>query len=226
MFNDFVSYSFDSKKLQVIMIDYDPWFVLKDVCQFLEIQNIQDAFNGLDYDEKDTYTEEPDGVNYGEKIISESGLYSLIYRSDNQNVKRFKRWIIDEIMPEIREQSITNEVFKFNPIEYCTKIKDNSFKEFVKLHILLGVGRKYSVQSDTLYRNYFYFCTLKNLVPLLEEKFFYNFNSAFGKLIEQRKIKSDFRNKKCVMYTNISLLKDEVSDKELEETLFIPKNKR
>lgn len=40
--------------VRVIMKDGEPWFVAKDVCECLELDNVTEALRGLDDDEKIT----------------------------------------------------------------------------------------------------------------------------------------------------------------------------
>ena len=41
--NSVVPFTFGSQRLQVILIDGEPWFVLTEVCRILEIANSRDA---------------------------------------------------------------------------------------------------------------------------------------------------------------------------------------
>lgn len=86
----------------------EPWFVLADVCRALEIKNPSDAAGRLDADEKMTLalTEGQTGVRGGPRvmtIINESGLFSIILRSDKPGAKRFKKWVTSEVLPTIRK---------------------------------------------------------------------------------------------------------------------------
>jgi prophage antirepressor-like protein len=59
------------------------WFVAKDVCDALAINNPSQAVSYLDEDEQSLITNESlsNSRNPNVKIINESGLYSLILRS-------------------------------------------------------------------------------------------------------------------------------------------------
>ena len=46
----------DFDKVRIVMIEGEPWFVAKDVCNALEISNSRDALVRLDDDEKITLT--------------------------------------------------------------------------------------------------------------------------------------------------------------------------
>jgi prophage antirepressor-like protein len=84
----------------------EPWFVAADVCRVLEIANPRDAVSSLDEDEKATVAN-PDGRpgSPGAKvfnIISESGLYALIFKSRKPEAKAFRKWVTQEVLPAIR----------------------------------------------------------------------------------------------------------------------------
>lgn len=82
----------------------EPWFVAKDVCDILEIENSRKATADLDSDEKNTVTIS-NGIagNPNKTIISEAGLYRLIMRSRKPEAKDFQRWVTHEVLPSIRK---------------------------------------------------------------------------------------------------------------------------
>lgn len=93
---------------RVIDRNGEPWFVLADVCRSLGIKNPSDAAARLDDDEKMTLdiTEGHSGVRGGARrmtVINESGLYSVILRSDKPEAKQFKKWVTSEVLPSIRK---------------------------------------------------------------------------------------------------------------------------
>ena len=85
----------------------EPWFVAKDVCDILGIENSRKATAELDSDEKNTVTIS-DGIpgNPNKTIISEPGLYKLIMRSRKPEARTFKRWVTHEVLPSIRKHGI------------------------------------------------------------------------------------------------------------------------
>ena len=92
--------------VRVVMKDGEPWFVAKDVCECLELDNVTEALRGLDDDEKITLSN-PEGnpragIPHQMNVVSEAGLYSLILRSRKPEAKAFKRWITHEVLPSIR----------------------------------------------------------------------------------------------------------------------------
>lgn len=97
----------DSNEFRVIDRNGDPWFVLSDVCARLGIANPSDAASRLDDDERMTLgvSEGHSGKRGGARmitIINESGLYSIILRSNKPEARRFKKWVTAEVLPAIR----------------------------------------------------------------------------------------------------------------------------
>lgn len=96
---------FEGHRMRVEMMDGEPWFVAKDVCECLGLDNVSQALAGLDEDEKRQLASNiinPDVGGRGTLVVNESGLYSLILRSRKPEAKRFKKWVTSEVLPGIR----------------------------------------------------------------------------------------------------------------------------
>ncbi|WMW65965.1 BRO family protein [Nitratidesulfovibrio liaohensis] len=98
-----------SGNLRVIMKDDEPWFVAKDVCLALGFSvksngdvNTTHATRNLMPDEIIT-RRMSDGRGAASILISESGLYKLIMRSDKPAAKAFQDWVTREVLPSIRK---------------------------------------------------------------------------------------------------------------------------
>ena len=84
--------------------DGEPWFVLKDICDALNLKNISDVASRLDSEGVST-TEVIDnrGVRRNTFLVSEAGLYEVIFMSRKPEAKAFKRWVTSEVLPSIRK---------------------------------------------------------------------------------------------------------------------------
>lgn len=127
-------FDFKGRQVRTVMVDNEPWFVGKDVCDALELSNTTEALRGLEEDEKaqlDTNIINPEVGGRGTYIVSEAGLYSLILRSRKPEAKEFKRWVTHEVLPTIRRHGayMTPEVIEktlTNPdfiIKLATELK-------------------------------------------------------------------------------------------------------
>ena len=87
----------------------EPWFVAKDVCDILGIENPGNAYARLLNDEisdiRLTDTRFKGGATQARsmKIVFESGLYTLIMRSRKKEAIEFQRWVTREVLPSIRK---------------------------------------------------------------------------------------------------------------------------
>lgn len=85
-------YSYSGSAVRVVMLGDPPapWWVAKDVCDILGYANVTKTLNDhLDEDERNTLTiREGNRGNPEMNIISESGLYALIMRSEKTASQR------------------------------------------------------------------------------------------------------------------------------------------
>lgn len=108
MNSEIQTFNFNASTLRTLIDEAgDPWFVAKDVCDILGLENSRKATADLDPDEKNTVTIS-DGIpgNPNKTIISEPGLYKLIMRSRKPEAKTFQRWVTHEVLPSIRKHGI------------------------------------------------------------------------------------------------------------------------
>jgi prophage antirepressor-like protein len=92
------------QEIRTIEKSGEVWFITKDACDVLELNNVGQALTRLDEDEKNTIIlNDGNRGNPNLSIINEPGLYSLILTSRKPEAKTFKRWITHEVIPSIRK---------------------------------------------------------------------------------------------------------------------------
>lgn len=91
-------------EIRTLTIDGMPWFVLKDVCEVLGATNDRNVAARLDTDEKGARLMDTLGGPQEMTVINESGLYSVILRSDKPKAKTFRKWVTSEVLPAIRRE--------------------------------------------------------------------------------------------------------------------------
>lgn len=93
--------------VRTLTINDEPWFVGKDVATILGYSNPRDAIS-KHVDDEDKGVAKCDTLGGRQEIlfINESGLYSLILRSQLPAAKRFKRWVTSEVLPAIRKHGM------------------------------------------------------------------------------------------------------------------------
>lgn len=136
--------------LRVVLIGKDgkaqeDWFIGKDVADALGYSNSRDALARHVDDEDKTDVVIHDGSqNRNMVAINESGLYSLIFSSQLESAKQFKRWVTSEVLPSIRKHGayLTREVTE--------KLKENPNY----ITDLISELEETSKQNDKLLHNY------------------------------------------------------------------------
>lgn len=84
--------------------DGEPRFVLADVCRVLGMSNPTMVAQRLDEDALSA-TEVIDSVGRTQSatIITEAGLYEVIFQSRKPEARAFRRWVTTEVLPSIRK---------------------------------------------------------------------------------------------------------------------------
>lgn len=98
--NEIKIWNYDNSEIRTIEKDGEPWWVLSDVCKVLELSNPSRVAQRLDEDERSNFELGRQGTAI---IINESGLYSVILRSDKPEAKPFRKWVTSEVLPSIRK---------------------------------------------------------------------------------------------------------------------------
>lgn len=137
--SNIIPFDFRSNSIRVVEDgNGEPWFVLADICRVLEIKNPTQVAERLDDDEKSNPMSDI-GLRRDQLLINESGLYSVILRSDKPEAKPFKKWVTSEVLPSIRKTGgysapnvaevkpliEANKLFKSNLIVAKTVFKGN-----------------------------------------------------------------------------------------------------
>lgn len=101
--NNLQIFVYSGEQLRTIQREDGLWWVLRDVCRVLNIQNAADIKKRLDDDEKGVGQIYTPGGTQEMTIINEPGLYAVILRSDKPEAKQFKRWVTHDVLPSIRK---------------------------------------------------------------------------------------------------------------------------
>lgn len=88
-----------NQQVRTIILDGEPYFVAKDVCDVLGHTNPSVAIQMLDDDER---TKKSLGRQGDAWFVNESGLYNLIFRSNKPEAKPFRKWVTSEVLPALR----------------------------------------------------------------------------------------------------------------------------
>ena len=103
-------------EIRTVQLNNETYFVGKDVAEALGYERatkaIQDHVDSEDKDEVPIR----DSIGRMQKtpVITESGLYALIFGSKLESAKRFKHWVTSEVLPAIRKTG-SYEMEQYSP---------------------------------------------------------------------------------------------------------------
>lgn len=127
---DLREFNFKGQEVRTVMRNNTPYFIGKDVAEALGYRRPTKAIaDHIDDEDKDEVPiQDSIGRSQMTPIINESGLYSLILKSNLDTAKRFKRWVTSEVLPSIRKRGLyaTDELLD-NPdllIQVATELKN------------------------------------------------------------------------------------------------------
>lgn len=96
-------FNFHGHEVRTVEKDGQPWFVLKDVCDVLELRS-PDVRQRLNDDVVSTHTViDSLGRANNANIINEDGLYDVILESRKPEARAFRKWVTGEVLPTIRQ---------------------------------------------------------------------------------------------------------------------------
>lgn len=94
------------KTIRVEMVNNEPYFIAKDLCEALDLSDTSKSLEKLDDDEKLIRKLFVSGQNREVWLVNESGLYNLIFRSNKPEAKAFRKWVTAEVLPTIRQTGV------------------------------------------------------------------------------------------------------------------------
>lgn len=101
--SDIQAFNFNGLELRAMERDGEPWFVASDVARALEFRDASNFARTLDDEDRGTHKVSTPGGTQNVIIVSESGLYSAMIRSNSERAKPFRKWVTAEVLPTIRK---------------------------------------------------------------------------------------------------------------------------
>ena len=104
MSTDILPFQFESHEVRALTINGEPWFVLGDLANVLEIREVSRLASRISDDLRQTHPI-PDrmGRTQNTTIVNEAGMYEVVLRSDKPEAVAFRRWLTTEVLPAIRK---------------------------------------------------------------------------------------------------------------------------
>lgn len=96
------TFTFGTQNVRTVIEDGQVKFVMHDICNALGLTNPTEAAKGLAEDERGlSITETADGKRTV-VTITESGLYTLVFKSRKPEAQTFRKWVTSEVLPTLR----------------------------------------------------------------------------------------------------------------------------
>lgn len=94
------NFNFRGQDVRIVTINDEPWFVVADIAKVLGASNSRSLAQMVDEEDKGKQS-----LHSGSDatIVNESGLYTILLRSNNPQAKPFRRWVTSEVLPTIRK---------------------------------------------------------------------------------------------------------------------------
>jgi prophage antirepressor-like protein len=97
-------FDYEGQQVRTTLIDGQPWFAARDVCDILGIawqgsktlRPISDGWKGVG-------RFPTPGGDQDLLIVNEAALYKLAFRSQKEEADRFTNWVAEEVLPTIRK---------------------------------------------------------------------------------------------------------------------------
>jgi prophage antirepressor-like protein len=108
MSNQLTTFDFNALPVRVVEREGEPWFVAKDVFDALSYPNGSRTYQlkQLGADEKMVLKIKTNSRGTpNTSIISESGLYKLVMRSDKPEARAFQDWVTKVVLPAIQKKT-------------------------------------------------------------------------------------------------------------------------
>ena len=146
--SNIIPFSFDNQLVRAISVDDTPMLHARDAAIALGYANPAEAYQTHCKHLKQFSYRELLELGFaapnprGEYFIPESDIYRLVMRSKTENAERFQDWVMEEVLPSIR-QTGSYTAPKAIPAERPTKI----FPEYLRIAKLIGLDKNAAMLS-------------------------------------------------------------------------------
>jgi prophage antirepressor-like protein len=149
-----IPFNYRSQQVRTIIKNSDPWFVVRDVCNVLGINNVAMATARLPEIMKGISSIDTLGGKQDMVVISEAGLYKLVFTSRRPEAEAFTDWVASVVIPSIRrtgQYSLSNNLSLLalqDTVKLLTEHEDrlNELNNKVDNQITITYGQAKEVQ--------------------------------------------------------------------------------
>lgn len=122
---------FGNKSFEIYGNKDNPLFIAVEVAEMIEVQNTTDLLKRIDEDEKLTYVISRAGQKREVNMLTEFGLYEVLFQSRKPKAKEFKK-VVKNILKEIRVNGyyMQGELIQDQPTQSAIEL--NSDMAYIK----------------------------------------------------------------------------------------------
>lgn len=178
--NNLQIFNFGNQEVRTMIANEEVWFVANDVAKTLGYANPSDATNTHCKKSMKTWGSDSLGRPQEFKLIPESDVYRLVFRSKLPEAEKFEDWVTEEVLPSIRKtgnyqapmsqedimiatlenqkeikkqlKTVTNDVEVLKSEVDLSRYQKNRLSKLVRKNAMDAVGGKHSNAYKHLYR--------------------------------------------------------------------------
>ncbi|QZN96449.1 BRO-N domain-containing protein [Symbiopectobacterium purcellii] len=133
-----VAFSFhETHDVRIQLIEGEPWFCLKDVCDILAVTVASPSRFQMDMEGVTKNVIPTEGGKQHLTFVNEPNLYRVIFRSNKPEAKQFQDWVFNEVLPTIRK---TGSYERNSAVE---PLSPNDMSNLTRLVWLMTNGMKF-----------------------------------------------------------------------------------
>lgn len=123
---DIQAFEFQNQPVRFVMIDDEPHPVLSDLCGVLDITNVGNVAARIDQAAIRQADISSGGQRRRVNVVTEAGMYEVIFRSDKPEAVDFRRWVTGEVLPTIRRtgQYRSGAIERLTPLQIARRLVD------------------------------------------------------------------------------------------------------
>lgn len=148
-------FNFNNNNITIIGDSENPWFIVKEIAEILGITSYRNFISKLESEQIRVYQINTNKGTRNVSIMNESGLYEMIFRSDKEIAKQFRKWVFNEVLPSIRKKGKyeLEEQHKKEIEEFSKKLeeKEEQYKRVYNVNIELLNFKKLKEKNESIY---------------------------------------------------------------------------
>jgi anti-repressor protein len=180
-------FNFHHHNIRIKVINHEPYFCVNDICKILEINNGRHALTRIDDGGVVLVDTPTNGGMQKLSYVNEAGLYELIFSSRKKEAKDFKRWVFNEVIPQIRKTGnyVTQNAHQQIDSKFMLKIAEAMKKQEMTI-----AEQKLKIESQD-----------NTISEISNTQYSYSIRECKSRLmIEENRLKTFLKQKRWIQY--------------------------